>query len=53
MKVGDLQESITVTGETLVVDIQNTVRETTISANTIPGDPGDPCAVRCSTQRPA
>src|SRR5207248_11145521 len=35
MRVGALAETITVTGETPVVDIQNTVRETTISANVI------------------
>jgi hypothetical protein len=35
MKVGALAETITVTGETPVVDIQNTVRETTISASVI------------------
>jgi hypothetical protein len=35
LKVGALAETITVTGETPVVDIQNTVRETTISANVI------------------
>src|SRR6185436_20156410 len=35
MKVGALAETITVTGETPVVDIQNTVRETTISKDII------------------
>jgi hypothetical protein len=35
LKVGTLAETITVTGETPVVDIQNTSRETTISSNVI------------------
>jgi hypothetical protein len=35
MKVGDLQETITVTGETPVVDVQNTRRETVIGADMI------------------
>src|SRR6185503_10874984 len=35
MKVGALTETITVTGESPVVDLQNTVRETTISATVI------------------
>src|SRR5439155_2671576 len=39
MKVGALAETITVTGETPVVDIQNTVRETTISKDIIAAIP--------------
>jgi hypothetical protein len=35
LRVGALAETITVTGETPVVDIQNTVRETTLTANLI------------------
>src|SRR5689334_17783878 len=35
LKVGAVAETITVTGETPVVDIQNTVRETTISSQVI------------------
>jgi hypothetical protein len=35
MKVGDLQETITVTGETPVVDVQNTRRETVLGADVI------------------
>src|SRR5439155_3662286 len=39
MKVGALAETITVTGESPVVDIQNTVRETTISKDIIAAIP--------------
>src|SRR5215212_6895620 len=35
MKVGELQETITVSGETPVVDVQNTRRETVISSDVI------------------
>src|SRR5438552_13981445 len=39
LKVGALAETITVTGESPVVDIQNTVRETTISKDIIAAIP--------------
>ncbi len=39
MKVGDLQETITVTGEAPVVDVQNTRRETTVNQEVIASIP--------------
>ena len=53
MRVGALQETITVTGETPVVDVQSTKRETVL-------EPGGHCrdsrprarSARCSTPRP-
>jgi hypothetical protein len=35
MKVGALEETITVTGETPVVDVQNTRRENVLSSDVI------------------
>lgn len=40
MKVGSLEESVTVSGESPVVDIQNTRRETVLSAEVIASLPG-------------
>jgi carboxypeptidase family protein/TonB-dependent receptor-like protein len=40
MKVGDLQETITVTGETPVVDVQTVRRETVLDAQVIQSVPG-------------
>jgi hypothetical protein len=40
LKVGSLEESVTVTGESPVVDVQNTRRETVLSADVIASLPG-------------
>src|SRR5687767_8269673 len=40
LKVGDLQETITVTGETPVVDVQNVSREVVLDADVIQSMPG-------------
>jgi hypothetical protein len=40
LRVGDLQETITVTGETPVVDVQNVRREVTLDADVIQSVPG-------------
>jgi hypothetical protein len=40
MKVGDLQETITVTGETPVVDVQTVKRETVLDAQVLQSVPG-------------
>ena len=40
LKVGELQETVTVTGASPVVDVQNTRRETVISADLIQALPG-------------
>ena len=40
MKVGSLEESVTVTGESPVVDVQNTRRETVLTADVIASLPG-------------
>ena len=41
MSVGDLQETVTVTGETPVVDLQNSRRETVLNADVIAAVPGN------------
>ena len=41
MKVGSLEETITVTGESPVVDVQTTQRETVLSADTVAAIPGN------------
>jgi hypothetical protein len=46
MKVGSLQETITVTGETPIVDVQSVKRQTTISNETMNAIP---CGVTAST----
>src|SRR5262245_3150831 len=41
MRVGALQETVTVTGETPVVDVQNTQRETVLTADVVAAIPGN------------
>jgi hypothetical protein len=41
MRVGALQETVTVTGETPVVDVQSTQRETVLSAEVVAAIPGN------------
>jgi Carboxypeptidase regulatory-like domain len=41
MRVGSLEETITVTGESPVVDVQTTQRETVLSAETVAAVPGN------------
>ena len=41
MRVGALQETVTVTGETPVVDVQNPQRETVLSADVVAAIPGN------------
>jgi len=53
MKVGGLEETITVTGETPVVDVQNARRETIIKSEVIESLPVTRAAGPSSTSRPA
>src|SRR5688572_33454840 len=41
MRVGALEETVTVTGESPVVDVQNTRRETVLSSDVIAAMPGN------------
>ena len=41
LRVGALQETVTVTGETPVVDVQNTQRETVLTADVVAAIPGN------------
>jgi hypothetical protein len=41
MRVGALEETVTVTGETPVVDVQSTQRETVLSADVVAAIPGN------------
>jgi hypothetical protein len=52
MRVGALQETITVTGETPVVDVQSTKRETVLSQDVIAAIPATRTSVHCSTPPP-
>jgi hypothetical protein len=51
MRVGALEETITVTGETPVVDVQSVRRETVISTDVIAAIPRRARSVRCSMPR--
>ena len=53
MKVGSVAETITVVGETPVVDLQNTKRETVLSADVINQIPRHVRSVHSSTRCPA
>ena len=47
MRVGALEETITVTGETPVVDVQTTQRETVLSADVVAAIPGTAPSAPC------
>ena len=47
MRVGALEETITVTGETPVVDVQTTRRETVLSSDVVATMPGNRSSARC------
>ena len=53
MRVGGLEETITVTGETPVVDVQSMRRETVHQLRHHSAIPATRASARCSTRRPA
>ena len=52
LQVGTLQETVTVTGETPVVDVQSTKRETVLSNEVVQAVPAIARSARCSTPFP-